>query len=178
MKIKLEYIIIMVLIGLLALSWGRKPEIREKVVVKDTVIYVKVLDLDTVFLPKLITQVKTDTVLQVRRDTVFVYNDYFLERTYKDTLKDDERQFVYLESTVTRNSLVYNRFVSNCKVMDKTVINEVYKERAHVYIGGSLTTNGNLFFDLSYKTPNKGLYSFGYDPFQRHFKINAAFRIF
>jgi hypothetical protein len=183
MKERLLYIgIIITLSILLALSWGRKPE----VIHGDTVISVDsvfVFNYDTVYVPQpyKVTQTVVEKVIEKHTDTILIYDSFYESVEYRDTIRDkNSASYVYLHDVVTQNRLKrrYVDFYSSEMKSIKYVDRIEYKEKGHVYAGFDATTNLNLFFDITYKTPNKGLYSVGYDPINEHFKIGVKFKLF
>jgi len=50
------------------------------------------------------------------------------------------------------------------------------KPRQYLFVGGSITTGGNVFPSVGFDT-RKGLFTAGYDPFAKQFKVGGYFKI-
>ena len=178
MKERLIYLAIIVILSvLLALSWGKSPKIRTITNTTTDTVYQNIQIRDTIYKPVPKVVVKTNVIL----DTIYVLEDYSKERIYRDTLRSkDDASYVYLYEKVRMNHIAeryYNFYNSNINIRT-TETKFVYKERPHFYLGVDATTSGGIYLGGLYKTPNKGAYSFGYNPFDKSFILGVKFKLF
>ena len=180
MKERLIYVvIIMVLSVLLALSWGKKPDVVSNNTHTTDTVVVTINNTDTIYMPKPFRVI--EKVIEKHRDTVYIYNDYYKTVEYRDTIRDkNSASNVYLYDIVTQNRLSrrYVDFYSSDISITKTNTVVEYRNRANFYLGVSATTRGNIFLDATYKTPNKGMYSLGYDPIDKALMLGIKFKIY
>ena len=180
----IQPLIIIILTALLALSWGRKGVKTPDPIRIDSIIYVNNTIVDTMYVPTIDTVIVPkyikETVINNHIDTVFIVGDYYLEKYYKDTLQDDSVAFAYIEEMVSQNIIQNRKFKLDVK--GKTVIKNYtkieYREKAHFYLGTSITTGTNMFLNATYKTPYKGQYRVGYDPIHGYIQLGVDFKIF
>lgn len=186
MKERLIYIgTIIVLAMLLALSLGRSPKVIETNTVTTDTVKVNIHHYDTAYIPKPVVVSTTDTVTIRQRDTVYVYNDYYKIREYRDTLRAKEgATYLYLYEKVSKNmisSRYYNFYESNLNIT-KTMTNTEFKEKAHLYFDITATTDltehANFYLGLTLKSRYKGIYSIGYDPINKSYLGKVGFKIF
>jgi hypothetical protein len=163
---------------LLALSWGRKPDVKTNIVYRDTVIYITLTEFDTIYKPEIVEVIKKDTIREP--DTVFVYNDYYAVNRYADTLRNDSLAFAYIEEYVSQNKIQERIFRLKVNERQQTITNTVTKtvEKSHLYLGVDATTNNGLYLGATFKTRYKGIYNVGYDPVNNSLMIGVKFRAF
>ena len=171
--------IIVVLSVLLALSWGKKPVVVDNSTHTTDTVKVTINNHDTIYVPKPFRIVHE--IVKRTTDTIYVYNDYYNTVEYRDTIRDkNSASYVYLHDEVTQNRLKrrYVDFYSSHITQEKTRIITAYQEKPHLYFGVTGTTGLDMYLDLTYKTPNKGMYSIGIDPIKEIFIGGVKFKIF
>ena len=180
MKIKINplHVVIFILTLLLALSWGRKPNIKTNIVYRDTQIYITITEFDTIYKPEIVEIIKKDTVREL--DTVFVYNDYYAVNRYADTLRNDSLAFAYIEEYVSQNKIQERIFRLKVNEKEHIITNTIEKpiEVSHLYLGVDITTKGGIYLGGTFKTRHKGIYSLGYDPINSAVSAGVKFRLF
>lgn len=133
-------------------------------------------DIDTVYVEKVITEVKEGRTIYVETevpvevivykdtdvDTTEILTDYFSRRIYSDTLRIDERSYVFVRDTISQNQIVNRYWEANIeeKVITETVI---VRELPKLEIWAGFTTSTNMQIGGSFAviTPQKN--HFGLD---------------
>lgn len=189
--IDIKTIIIVVLLVLLALSWGKKPNsigdsvniidsitwnVKDSLIIKDTIVYNQK---DTI-VPHYVTIPVYDTL---GIDTNEIVRDYFSKQHYQDTLVNDAELFFTLNEDVYRNRITGRTFsyvnkLPKYKVKTKTVYRSKSVYKAKFYVGGNITTTGGFYIGGLYTTPHKGAYNVTYDPINKNFNLGVYFKLF
>jgi len=127
--------IISIIIAILILAYiGYNEFFRGFVEYETTVDTVRVVRVDTIEIEKLVPYkeevFRTDTILITERDTilltdtVFVFDDYFVERKYTNVLDLDTLGSITAHSTVHRNKLTSLVYETNIQIPQYTIVKE------------------------------------------------------
>lgn len=179
LKIIKEYTTYTIIIVLLVLLFMAKEchKCPETIKVTETVIHYDTIEKVIIQKPEPVTIIKeVETVkkifgqvdtLAILRDCESLLIDYYLARTYIDTLKNDSSAFCLLEERVSKNTITDRKFTFVNNTPTKIVTIPPYKkEKARFYvapmIGGNLT-GLELGGSLMLQTKKKNAYSITYD---------------
>ena len=129
----IQTLVILVLVILVLLkTCGSGDEVTtEKVVTKVEVRYDTLEVEKKVFVPKIKTVVRTNTitdtvVLKSRIDTLAILKDYYNKYVYQDTLKLDSLGYVVIMDTISQNKIFSRRFDSQILIPTTTITNDIY----------------------------------------------------
>ncbi len=167
------WIIILILVGIII--WQRScvdPE-TEFIIRTDTIIepgdsivvetQLPAPDPDTVILIP-------DTIIQLQAvDTAAILADYFLQRIYRDTLKDDSSAFIRHDLTIYQNRITDSKLHfqnRRAKTVIKQTISPGESHRAKVFAGLSVGRSPEEFgaaLNLALLTKRDHLYAAQYD---------------
>lgn len=186
--IDVKTVVILVLLFLLALSWGKRPHVSNDINVidsiawniKDSLMIRDTLIVKDTLIPKYVSIPIYDTIAI---DTSKIVADYFRKKIYLDTLINDTSALFVLNQTVWQNKLFNTSFtfvnkLPQYRIVTKTnhVTQPVFKPR--FLLGAQFTTNSDLYLTGLYVTKYKGAYSFGYDPMNKRYSLGVYFKLF
>ena len=168
----IQTLVILVLVILVLLkTCGSGDEITtEKVVTKVEVRYDTLKVEKKVFVPKIKTVVRTNTitdtvVLKSRIDTLAILKDYYNKYVYQDTLKLDSLGYVVIMDTISQNKIFSRRFDSQILIPTTTITNDIYLNQSKFFggvsIGGNKSQINFLSGDLLYKSKKDNVYGVG-----------------
>lgn len=168
----IQTLVILVLVILVLLkTCGSGDEITtEKVVTKVEVRYDTLEVEKKVFVPKIKTVVRTNTitdtvVLKSRIDTLAILKDYYNKYVYQDTLKLDSLGYVVIMDTSSQNKIFSRRFDSQILIPTTTITNDIYLNQSKFFggvsIGGNKSQINFLSGDLLYKSKKDNVYGVG-----------------
>lgn len=168
----IQTLVILVLVILVLLkTCGSGDEITtEKVVTKVEVRYDTLEVEKKVFVPKIKTVVRTNTitdtvVLKSRIDTLAILKDYYNKYVYQDTLKLDSLGYVVIMDTISQNKIFSRRFDSQILIPTTTITNDIYLNQSKFFggvsIGGNKSQINFLSGDLLYKSKKDNVYGVG-----------------
>ena len=168
----IQTLVILVLVILVLLkTCGSGDEITtEKVVTKVEVRYDTLEVEKKVFVPKIKTVVRTNTitdtvVLKSRNDTLAILKDYYNKYVYQDTLKLDSLGYVVIMDTISQNKIFSRRFDSQILIPTTTITNDIYLNQSKFFggvsIGGNKSQINFLSGDLLYKSKKDNVYGVG-----------------
>lgn len=106
----------------------------------DTVTYYKTYDSLIPYAVYYPEYIKTIDTVYKKADTVFVFNDYFLTREYKDTIVDDTSIFIAWRAVVHKNILDSLQVEYKNRRMTKMIIQNDIKPSKALYLGVDLGT--------------------------------------
>ncbi len=80
--------------------------------------------------------IKVDSVYIPVHDTIKIINDYYAIKAYTDTLRIDTNNSVYIQDTISRNSIIGRSFIAHIteKTIEKTITSE-RKPKNALYLG-------------------------------------------
>ena len=168
----IQTLVILVLVILVLLkTCGSGDEVTtEKVVTKVEVRYDTLEVEKKVFVPKIKTVVRTNTitdtvVLKSRIDTLAILKDYYNKYVYQDTLKLDSLGYVVIMDTISQNKIFSRRFDSQILIPTTTITNDIYLNQSKFFggvsIGGNKSQINFLSGDLLYKSKKDKVYGVG-----------------
>lgn len=168
----IQTLVILVLVILVLLkTCGSGDEITtEKVVTKVEVRYDTLEVEKKVFVPKIKTVVRTNTitdtvVLKSRIDTLAILKDYYNKYVYQDTLKLDSLGYVVIMDTISQNKIFSRKFDSQILIPTTTITNDIYLNQSKFFggvsIGGNKSQINFLSGDLLYKSKKDNVYGVG-----------------
>lgn len=168
----IQTLVILVLVILVLLkTCGSGDEVTtEKVVTKVEVRYDTLEVEKKVFVPKIKTVVRTNTitdtvVLKSRIDTLAILKDYYNKYVYQDTLKLDSLGYVVIMDTISQNKIFSRRFDSQILIPTTTITNDIYLNQSKFFggvsIGGNKSQINFLSGDLLYKSKKDNVYGVG-----------------
>ncbi len=168
----IQTLVILVLVILVLLkTCGSGDEVTtEKVVTKVEVRYDTLEVEKKVFVPKIKTVVRTNTitdtvVLKSRIDTLAILKDYYNKYVYQDTLKLDSLGYVVIMDTISQNKIFSRKFDSQILIPTTTITNDIYLNQSKFFggvsIGGNKSQINFLSGDLLYKSKKDNVYGVG-----------------
>ena len=142
----------------------------EKVITKVEVRYDTLEVEKRVFVPKVKTVIRTNTITDTvfkkyKIDTLAILKDYYSKYVYQDTLKLDSLGYVVIMDTITQNKIFSRRFDSQILIPTTTITNDIYLNQSKFFGGVSIDGNKSQinFFsgDLLYKSKKDNVYGLG-----------------
>jgi len=142
----------------------------EKVITKVEVRYDTVEVEKRVFVPKVKTVIRTNTITDTvfkkyKIDTLAILKDYYSKYVYQDTLKLDSLGYVVIMDTITQNKIFSRRFDSQILIPTTTITNDIYLNQSKFFggvsIGGNKSQINFLSGDLLYKSKKDNVYGLG-----------------
>lgn len=113
--------------------------------------------IDTVYVERVITEfrrgedipvevivpVEVEVVRYMNVDTLNILRDYFTQRIYSDTLRIDERSYVFVRDTISQNKIINRFWEAN---IGETVITEtvIVRELPKTELWAGFTTSTNM----------------------------------
>lgn len=144
MKLKINHILILVLLGIILYLKGCEdtdniePQVYTQIETKwDT--FPKI---DTQYVPKWRTkvEVKIDT-FNTPIDTFAVLKDFYAKNYYQDTIKLDSLGIIVINDTITRNILASRKIIPTIAIPVTTISKEIYLNPREYYWGAGVTGN-------------------------------------
>lgn len=180
MKIKLEYIIILVLGVLLILQHQcSSSKLEPQIVVERDTLYETITKIDSIPnpYPVYVEKVKWDTIV----DTVEVLGDYFSIKTFENTYSYGDTLSINVTDTIFKNNLEAQHisYTLNIPVIRERIT--VIQNQHEVYVGPKVGVNPQSIqvgLDLSYRNPYGQMYNVYYYPFQKEVGIGVQWRVF
>jgi hypothetical protein len=142
----------------------------EKVITKVEVRYDTLEVEKRVFVPKVKTVIRTNTITDTvfkkyKIDTLAILKDYYSKYVYQDTLKLDSLGYVVIMDTITQNKIFSRRFDSQILIPTTTITNDIYLNQSKFFggvsIGGNKSQINFLSGDLLYKSKKDNVYGLG-----------------
>ena len=107
--------------------------------------------------------------LKIFNTLLVTYKDYNMQRTYIDTVKNDNSAFIAYNALVQKNRLKDIQFeFQNRYPQTITKTNTIYKTRTEIYMGIDGSYDG-FSLGLGLKTKKGMIYKAGYNPFDKTF---------
>jgi hypothetical protein len=125
---------------------------------------------DTIWMPPLKTKV----------DTLAILADYYLRRTYNDSITNDSIT-IYLKESVCKNQLKRDSVRYRWKAPNMTIKEVVLKEKQLLYLGVEPNVNlKDLNFGMYLSADldiERALLGIGYDPYHKSYKFSVKAKL-
>lgn len=125
---------------------------------------------DTIWMPPIKTKI----------DTLAILSDYYLKRSYNDSISNDSIT-IYLKESVCKNELERSHVGYRWKVPNMTIKEVVVKEKQLMYLGVEPNVNlKKLEFGMYLSADldiERALLGYGYDPYNKQHKFSVKAKL-
>jgi len=168
MKLKINHIVILVLIGIVLYLKGCESgtPIEPKVITKVEVRYDTIETIKETYVPKWRTKIITEIdTFQAPIDTLNVLRDYYAKHYYQDTIDLDSLGLVVINDTITQNKIASRSINSSINVPITTIYRDTYLNPRELYWGVGLSGRASglnyIGGELLYKGRNSQAFGAG-----------------